>query len=264
MSFPVRRLLKSLLLLACTIVLGAAPAWAAEPLIAAASDLKFALEEIAGTYQKETGRSVRLTMGSSGTFATQIRNGAPFQMFLSADEDFVLKLHADGFAKDDGVLYGIGRIVLIAPPDSGLKVDGELKGLGEALRNGGIKRFAIADPEHAPYGRRAEEALRYAKLWDLIKPRLVLGENISQATQFATSGSAQGGIVALSLVMAPQMASMGRYALIPESWHQPLRQRMVLLKGADAATEAFYRYMQQPTARAIMRRYGFSLPDERN
>ncbi len=152
----------------------------------------------------------------------------------------------------------------MAPTGSDLKVDGELKGLGQALRAGKITRFAIANPEHAPYGKRAEEALRHAKLWDLLQPKLVLGENISQAAQFATSGSAQGGIIALSLAKAPQMADLGRYALIPESWHQPLRQRMVLLKGADAATEAFYNYMQQPAARAIMRRYGFALPTERD
>jgi molybdate transport system substrate-binding protein len=260
----IQRLLKSALPLCGAILLGIAPAWSQEPVIAAASDLKFALEDIAQTYQKETGHGVKLTMGSSGTFATQIRNGAPFQMFLSADEDFIFKLHADGFARDDGALYAIGRIVLMAPTGSGLKVDGELKGLGEALRAGKITRFAIANPEHAPYGKRAEEALRHAKLWELVEPKLVLGENISQAAQFATSGSAQGGIIALSLAKAPQMSGLGSYALIPESWHQPLRQRMVLLKGADAATEAFYRYMQQPAARAIMRRYGFALPTERD
>src|SRR6185369_1750413 len=129
-----RQLPGSLLSLFCVMLLCVAPALAREPLIAAASDLKFALEDIAQTYQKETGQSVKLTMGSSGTFATQIRSGAPFQMFLSADEDFVFRLHADGFAKDDGVLYAIGRIVLMAPASSDLRVDSELKGLGQALR----------------------------------------------------------------------------------------------------------------------------------
>lgn len=264
MHFPARQWFRSIAALLGVVILQTAPAWSQEPIIAAASDLKFALEEIATSYRQETGKSVKLTMGSSGTFATQIRNGAPFQMFLSADEDFVLKLRADGFAKDDGVLYAIGRIVLMAPTSSDLRVDGELKGLGEALRSGKITRFAIANPEHAPYGRRAEEALRHAKLWDLVQPKLVLGENISQAAQFATSGSAQGGIIALSLAVAPQMKELGRYAVIPESWHEPLRQRMVLLRGADAATESFYRYMQLPAARAIMRRYGFALPNEKN
>lgn len=264
MAMAHRRWLRSVIALWAVLLLNAPALHAQQPIIAAASDLKFALEEIAKAYQSETGKAVKLTMGSSGTFATQIRNGAPFQMFLSADEDYVFKLRADGFARNDGDLYAIGRIVLMAPTGSPLKVDGELKGLGEALKAAKITRFAIANPEHAPYGRRAEEALRHAKLWESVQPKLVLGENISQAAQFAMSGSAQGGIIALSLAKAPEMAKLGSYAVIPEDWHQPLRQRMVLLKTADAATEAFYRYMQQPAARAIMRRYGFALPGEKN
>jgi molybdate transport system substrate-binding protein len=230
--------------------------------VAAASDLKFALEEVAQSFQKETRHSVKLTFGSSGTFATQIRNGAPFQIYLSADEEYVFKLHAEGLTRDRGALYAVGRIVILAPNGSDLPVDGELKGLAAELKAGRIKRFAIANPEHAPYGRRAAEALKHAGLWDSIRPKLVLGENVSQAAQFATSGSAKGGIVALSLAKSPQMARLGRYALIPADWHAPLRQRMVLLKNADATAQAFYRYLQAPAARSIMRRYGFVLPGE--
>ncbi len=252
----------SLMLLAAALPPG--QALAAEPTVAAAADLKFALEEVAQAFKKETHQGVKLIFGSSGTFATQIRNGAPFQMFLSADEEYVQKLHAEGFTRDRGTLYAIGRIVVMAPPASDLRVDGELKGLATQLKAGQIKRFAIANPEHAPYGRRAEEALKHAGLWDAIRPKLVLGENVSQAAQFATSGSAQGGIVALSLAMSPQMAKLGRYAVIPADWHAPLRQRMVLLKNADDAARAFYRYLQAPAGRAIMRRYGFLLPGEAN
>jgi molybdate transport system substrate-binding protein len=235
---------------------------AAAPVVAAASDLKFALEEIAADFKKDTGQAIKLSFGSSGTFATQIRNGAPFALFLSADEDYIGALHKDGYTRDAGVLYAIGRIVLMAPTGSGLPVDGELKGLAAELRAGRIRRFAIANPEHAPYGKRAEEVLRRAGLWADIEPRLVLGENISQAAQFAVSGSAQGGIIALSLAASPQMKALGRYALIPEQWHAPLRQRMVLLKQANAAAEAFYRYLQEPAARRVMRAYGFALPGE--
>lgn len=234
----------------------------ADPIVAAAADLKFALDEIARTFMKDTGKSVKLTFGSSGTFATQIRNGAPFQMYLSADEDYVAKLHADGYTRDAGTLYAVGRIVLMAPPTSKLPVDSELKGLAAQLKSGQITRFAIANPEHAPYGRRAEEALRKVGLWDQLKSKLVLGENVSQAAQFATSGSADGGIIALSLAKAPQMEKQGRFAIIPADWHAPLKQRMVLLKTADATVQAFYRYMQTPAARSIMRRYGFELPGE--
>jgi molybdate transport system substrate-binding protein len=235
---------------------------AAQPVVAAASDLKFALEEIAASFHKERGLVVRLSFGSSGTFATQIRNGAPFALYLSADEEYVRALHADGYTRDEGALYAIGRLVLMAPPGSELTVDGQLKGLATALRAGKIRRFAIANPEHAPYGQRAAEALRHVGLWSAIEPRLVLGENVSQAAQFAVSGSAQGGIVALSLAVAPQMKDLARYALIPAEWHSPLRQRMVLLKGADATAEAFYRYLQEPAARRVMGAYGFTLPGE--
>ena len=232
------------------------------PVIAAAADLRFALVEVADAFTAETGRKVRLAFGSSGNFFRQIREGAPFEMFLSADEQFVLDLAAKGLTIDEGTLYAIGRIVIIAPNGSPLKADGELADLKVALADGRLKKFAIANPEHAPYGRRAEEALRHAGLWDAIKDKLVLGENVAQAAQFATSGSTQGGIVAYSLALAPSVADRGAFALIPESWHRPLRQRMALLNGADDIAREFYAFLQGPAARAIMRRYGFVLPGE--
>lgn len=230
--------------------------------IAAASDLKFALEEVAQAFQKETGQELTLTFGSSGTFATQIRHGAPFQLFLSADENYVLMLHKDGLTADDGVLYALGRIAIVAPAGSPLTPDGELKSLTSLIKANKLKRFAIANPEHAPYGQRAEEALLHAGLWEAIRPNLVYGENVSQAAQFALSGSADGGIIALSLAKSPQMAGHAQYALIPAEWHTPLKQRMVLLKNAGAAAKAFYDYLQHPAARAVLARYGFTLPNE--
>ena len=238
-------------------------AWAESPVIAGAADLKFALEEIAAAFKKDTGREVNLVLGSSGNLYRQIGQGAPFRMFLSADEGFVFKLADEGKTVDRGVLYAVGRIVILVPHGSPLKVDGQLNDLAAALADGRLGKFAIANPEHAPYGKRAEEALKHAGLWEKIKDRLVLGENVSQAAQFATSGGTQGGIVAYSLALAPAVARLGSYALIPDSWHEPLRQRMVLIQGADETTRAFYRYMQQPAARDIMKRYGFLLPAER-
>jgi molybdate transport system substrate-binding protein len=232
------------------------------PVVAAAADLQFALTDVAQAFKAETGREVRLTFGSSGNFYRQIRQGAPFQMFLSADEHFVLDLAAEGLTSDEGTIYAVGRIVLVAPHDSPLKPDSDLADLKAGLADGRIRKFAIANPEHAPYGRRAEEALRHAGLWDSIREKLVLGENVSQAAQFAMSGSAQGGIVAYSLALAPSMAKLGTFALIPENWHRPLRQRMVLLANAGETARDFYAYMQSPDARAIMRRYGFVLPGE--
>jgi molybdate transport system substrate-binding protein len=239
------------------------PARAQEaPVIAAAADLQFALTEVADAFKAETGKEVRLTFGSSGNFFRQIRQAAPFQMYLSADEQFVFDLAAEGLTSDDGALYAIGRIVIIAPHGSPLKADSDLADLRAALTDGRLRKFAIANPEHAPYGHRAEEALRHAGLWEPIHDKLVLGENVSQAAQFATSGGAQGGIIAYSLALSAGVKKLGTFALIPESWHQPLRQRMVLLRNAGGTAREFYAFMQSPAARVIMRRYGFVLPGE--
>lgn len=232
------------------------------PVVAAAADLKFALEEVSARFEADTGKRLKLVFGSSGNFYRQISEGAPFQLYLAADESYVEQLAAAGKTLDEGALYAMGRIVLAVPHGSVLKADAELAGLRAALAAGKIGKFAIANPEHAPYGRRAEEALRHAGLWDALQGKLVLGENVAQAAQFATSGNAQGGIVAYSLALAPDVAKRGQFVLIPEHWHSPLRQRMVLLKGAGATSQAFYQYLQQPVARSILRRYGFSLPAE--
>ena len=232
------------------------------PVVAAASDLQFALPELASTFRAETGREVRLVLGSSGNFFRQIQEGAPFQLYFSADEQFVLDLAEGGFTEDEGALYAVGRLALVVPNGSPLEPDGELADLRAALADGRLTRFAVANPEHAPYGRRAEEALRHAGLWEAIEDRLVLGENVSQAAQFAMSGNAEGGLIAYSLALAPDMASAGRYALVPEDWHDPLRQRMALVKGAGDTARLFYQFVQSPTGREILKRYGFALPDE--
>jgi molybdate transport system substrate-binding protein len=258
-----RRTLLGGLTSAAALAAANAPVHAQEPpLVAAASDLQFALEEVAAAFQAVTGEAVRLTFGSSGNFARQIRHRAPFEMYLSADEEYVLDLARDGFTRDDGALYAFGRIVILVPHGSPLEPDGSLEGLAAALTEGSIGRFAIANPEHAPYGRRAEEALRHRGLWEAIEPFLVFGENVSQAAQFATSGNAEGGIVAYSLALAPRVSALGSFELIPEEWHAPLNQRMVLLKEAGPAAERFYDYLQAPAARTILRRYGFVLPGE--
>lgn len=232
------------------------------PVVVAASDLKYALEEVAARFTAHTKRGLKLTFGSSGRFAREIEQGAPFQMFLSADEGLVFKLAEAGKTVDRGVLYATGRIVIMVPHGSPLEADPELRHLAAALAEGRIKRFAIADPEHAPHGKRAEEALRHAGLWERIKEHLVLGENVAQAAQLATADGAQGGIIAYSLALSPSISKLGHYALIPEAWHEPLKQRMVLIKGASETAQAFYRYLQQPAARDILRRHGLALPAE--
>ena len=230
--------------------------------LAAASDLKFAIEAVAARFEKDTGNKLRLVFGSSGNFKTQILQGAPFHLFMSADENFVYQLADAGKTEDRGRAYALGRIGIMVPPGSPLKADGQLKDLAAALKDGRLQKFAIANPEHAPYGARAKEALQHAGLWDALQGKLVLGENISQTAQFATSGSTQGGIIAYSLALAPSVAKLGSFELIPKSWHQPLRQRMVLLKGAPPAARAFHDYLASPAAQEIMVRYGFAMPKE--
>lgn len=241
------------------ILLAALPA-AAAPGIAAASDLKFALDEIARGWSRETGGSVRITYGSSGNFRRQIAEGAPFELFLSADESYVLALAREGRLEDEGTLYAVGRLVLFAPPGSPVDPARGLEGLAQAARAGQVAKLAIANPVHAPYGRAARQALESAGAWKMLEGRLVLGENVSQAAQFAASGDATAGLFAYSLTFSPAIASRGRFALVPESAHAPLRQRMALVKGAGADARAFYRHLQGPAARGIFARYGFAPP----
>jgi molybdate transport system substrate-binding protein len=245
-----------------TLLAGALEARGDAPIVAAASDLQFAIEEIAARFTEETGMRVRLAMGSTGNFARQIREGAPFEVFMAADEHFIADLHADGFTADEGDLYAVGRIVIVAPHGSALVPDPELRNLAEMLAEGRISRFAIANPDHAPYGMRAREALIAKGLWDDLQPFLVQGENVSQAAHFALSGNAEGGIIAYSLALAPEVGPRGIFELIPEDRHAPLRQRMALLEGAGEVARAFYAYMKAPPAREIMERYGFVLPHD--
>jgi molybdate transport system substrate-binding protein len=241
---------------------GPAPAQTTAPLIAGASDLQFALTEIAQAFRATTGQEVRLSFGSSGNITRQIEQGSPVELFLSADEAFVVRLAEGGHTRDRGDLYGIGRIVLFTPPGSPIAAGGGMAAIRDALTQRRITRFAIANPEHAPYGRAAEQALRASGLWEGISPRLVFGENVSQAAQFALAGGSQGGIVAYSLVLAPALQGRGAYTLLPETLHEPLRQRMVLTRRAGPVATAFHDHMQQPAAREIMRRFGFVLPGE--
>jgi molybdate transport system substrate-binding protein len=229
------------------------------PTIAAASNLNFVLNEIAAQLTRTQGDRVELVFGASGMLARQIQDGAPFELFLAADEEFPARLIAAGLTRDAGEVYAVGRVALFAPAGSPLTVDERLDGLSRLLKAGGVDRFAIANPEVAPYGRAAEAVLKKHGLWGAIRARIVLGNTIAQAAQFATTGNATGGLLAYSLVLA-QLKSRGEYALIPAADHPPLRQRMVLLKQAGPIAERFYRYLLDAEARAIFEKHGFGLP----
>jgi molybdate transport system substrate-binding protein len=230
--------------------------------IAVAASAKPAMDELVAAFRAQAGRTITPVYGSSGNFTRQIRQGAPFQLFLSADEGFVFQLADAGLTSDRGAIYAEGRLVLFVPRGSPLKADASLGDLRAAIGDGRLTRFAIASPEHAPYGRAAEQALKSQGLWDAIQPRLVIGENVAQATQFASTGAAQGGIVAHSLAVTPQVAALGQHVLLPADWHVPLRQRMVLLKTSGPDVRAFHVFLQSPAGRAIFRRHGFLVVGE--
>jgi molybdate transport system substrate-binding protein len=223
--------------------------------VAAASDLQFALAELAQAYQRQSGTAVQITLGASGNLAQQIRQGLPVDLFMSADEEFVFQLNSTGLTQDRGVIYALGRIALLVPAGSAIGLDPGLRGLREALPD--LRHFAIANPEHAPYGRAARQALERTGLWPLVEPKLVIGENIAQATQFVTGGAAQAGITAASLANAPPVARASRSQILPADLHAPMRQRMALLRGASPAAADFYRFLQAGAARAELQRHGF-------
>jgi len=237
----------------------ATPALAQRLTIAAAADLKFALAEVVEQFRAtRPGARVEVVYGSSGKFYTQIRNGAPFDLYFSADIQFPQKLEQDGLTAGPPRQFAIGRIVLWSlRPELGRM---PLKDLARAP----IRRFAIANPQHAPYGQRAREALEHQGVWAALEGKLVQGENIAHTAQFVDTGAAEAGIVALALVLAPTLQGKGVWTLIPEEWHAPLEQGYVITRrGANnPLAREFADYMASEPARGIMRRYGFVLPGE--
>ncbi|MFC2990527.1 molybdate ABC transporter substrate-binding protein [Halomonas tibetensis] len=238
------------------------------PTVAAASDLQFALTEAAERFRDETGRELRLNFGSSGNFRRQIAQGAPFELYLSADEAYVLALHEEGYTEDEGTVYAIGRLAWMQRPGRNdlTGEDAPLAAVREAIAAHGAgqgrPRIALANPEHAPYGVAAKQALEHAGLWEETAPLRILGENVSQAAQFALTSDARGGLVAWSLALAPTLAERSDHVLIPEAWHAPLVQRMVLVKEAGETARAFYVWLQEEEARAVLADYGFRLPGQ--
>lgn len=232
-------------------------AHAEEVSIAAASDLNFAIKEIIQQFERDTGNKVRLTLGSSGNFYAQIVNGAPFDLFLSANMDYPRLLEKGGQAVSGSTfIYGVGRIALWVPARSGL----DIAKLGmQALLDPSIKKVSIANPEHAPYGRAAVAAMEHAKVYGRVRSKFVLGENISQAAQFVQSGAADIGIIALSIALSEPMKKSGTHWVIPQDTHPKMEQGAVLLKRAGAAARTFHEFLKSPVAREIFRKYGFEL-----
>lgn len=226
--------------------------------IAAAADLQYALTDLSAQYEKQTGAKLAISYGSSGNFFAQIQNGAPFDLFFSADLDYPKKLTQAGIADSDSLqTYAAGRLALWLPSDSPLDPTAGLKILFDPR----IQKIAIANPEHAPYGRAAVAALQSAGLYDQLKPKLVFGENISQAAQFVQSGSAQAGLIALSLALSPAMKNGKRWDIPPDRYPS-MEQAVVILKSSSnkQAALSFLAFLKTPQARATFERYGYAAP----
>ena len=228
--------------------------------VAAASDLTFVLSRLSADFERDTGQPIAITYGSSGNLARQIEQGLPMDLFLSADESLVMRLAQSGWAQDAGVVYATGQLAWVVSASAQAALDPDLKGLLSSLRGG---KLAMANPAHAPYGRAARAALQSALLWDRVQAQLVLGENVSQATQFVSSGAAQAGLVALSLAQASELSSQLRYVRVNSRLHPPIIQRMALRRGASPAAMQFYMYLQSAAAKKLFAAHGLGSPAQK-
>jgi molybdate transport system substrate-binding protein len=228
--------------------------------VAAASDLQFAMKDLGSQYEKENGSKVEVSYGSSGNFLLQIENGAPFDIFFSADATYPQKLVESGKAEKESLfIYAQGHLVIWAPVGENLQIGS--KGF-DALKDSRVIKIAIANPEHAPYGRAAVAALKKAGIYDELKSKLVLGENISQAAQFAESGSAQVGIIALSLTYAESMKA-GDLWEVPLELYPPILQAAVIVNSSPNKATAikFLNYVKSDKGRGLLSKYGFTPPE---
>jgi molybdate transport system substrate-binding protein len=231
---------------------------AQEITVAAAADLQFAMQDVAARFQQETGKTVKLIYGSSGNFFQQIQNGAPFDMFLSANLDYPKKLEAAGLIEPGSYYqYAKGKIVIWVPKESKLDLSSGIR----ALLDPSIKKIAVANPQHAPYGQAAVAAMQKEDVYEKVKDKLVLGENISQTASFVVSGSADVGIVALSLALSPNMKDKGRYAEIPGDEYQPIEQACVIISSSvnKETARRFLAFVKTAAIADVLRSYGFEV-----
>jgi molybdate transport system substrate-binding protein len=233
-----------------------------EIVIAAAADLQFAMPEVVMQFEKETGQKVRVTFGSSGNFASQIQNGAPFDIFFSADLRYPEQLDAAGLIEPGSIYhYADGKVVLWTLKSSGIDIGSGLSILSDPK----IHKIAIANPEHAPYGRAAVSALKHENLYEGVQNKIVLAENISQAAQFVDAGSAEVGIVALSLVVAPTVRDRGAYFVIPESEYPPIEQGCAIIKASQdkQASKQFLEFIKTPAMVSLLHKFGFEISKDK-
>lgn len=230
--------------------------------VAAASDLNQVLPILLQDYASHSDDKVSVSFGASGNLTRQIIQGAPFDLFMSADESYVQRLQQHGLTQQAGVVYGIGQLVLFIPNTSSIQLHpaGFSATLTSALAHGQLQRLAIANPDHAPYGRVARQALQQAQLWPALQDKMILGENAAQTARFVLTGNVDAGLIPRSIVSVPALAQQGRWLAVAQDLYAPLRQRMVLLAHAQPATLDFYRYLQTPAVQKIFQQHGFLPP----
>lgn len=247
-----RTLIVSLILL-CSQGLSAQPV-----MVAVAANMKDAFTEIAAAYKTNNQSDFRVVYGSSGNFTAQIMNGAPFKLFISADEHFPLELYRQGKTLNEGAVYAIGKLAVISKKSFNASSVKNKTDLAKLIGN--ANKIAIAKPELAPYGKAAIEYLKAEGLWELAKDKLIYGDNMGVATMYVVSGAADVGFTALSLATSVDVAKEASYTVLDSKQYQPIAQRMVLLKGAPKDAVELYQFMQGSQAKGILQKYGYTTP----
>ncbi len=255
-TMKLKRLFLSKTLLSVVTVFFVTLVNAQQATVVVAANMKPAMEEIYQQYKMVGGQDLRIIYGSSGNFARQIQQGAPFNLFVSADESFPLTLYRQGLTVDEGKVYAVGRLALIAHKSRKIKLSLNPVELKKIIED--TNKIAIAKPDTAPYGKAAIDFLNALGLYESAKNKIVFGENISSATMFVTSGSAAIGLTAYSLAKSKEVLQLADHLLIPDNFHEPIKQRMVLLKNPPKSVVDFYAYLQSPKAKDVLRLHGYS------
>lgn len=245
-------------IIAALLIMCAPSLWAQPVTIAVAANMKDAFAEINSAFRATGKPELRVVFGSSGNFTAQIMNGAPYSLFIAADEHFPLDLYKNGKAIDKGAIYAIGKLAIIAKKPLNLSSAASKADIASAITK--ANKVAIAKPELAPYGKAAVQYLKSEGLWDFVKDKLIYADNIGVVTMYVASGAADIGFTALSLAMSPEVMKSTSYSTLNHSLYEPIRQRMVLMKNAPTEAVELYRFMQSPQAKSILNKYGYITP----
>ena len=246
------------LIIVALLMMCAPSLWAQPVTIAVAANMKDAFMEINTAFRATSKSELRVVFGSSGNFTAQIMNGAPYSLFIAADEHFPLELYKSGKAVDEGAIYAIGKLAIIAKKSMNLSSAAGRADIAAAITE--ANKVAIAKPELAPYGKAAVQYLKSEGLWDLAKDKLIYGDNIGVATMYVASGAADIGFTALSLAMSPELIKTTSYSTLNHSFYEPIKQRMILMKNAPIKAVDLYRFMQSAQAKSILHKYGYTTP----